>query len=58
MIYVYIVVLSIMKYGEPHFSVRAPNATYKREERFQAVRKLNMLYLLETKPDPDAKFVC
>jgi|TARA_R100000951_G_scaffold97754_1_gene87487 hypothetical protein len=57
MIYVYIVVLSIMKDGEPHFSVRAPNATYKTEERCQAVRELNMLYLLETKPDPDAKFV-
>jgi len=56
MIYVYIVVLSIMKDGEPHFSVRAPNATYKTEERCQAIREVNMLYLLETKPDPKAKF--
>jgi len=56
MIYVYIVVLSIMKDGEPNFSVRAPNATYTTEERCQAVRELNMLYLLETKPDPKAKF--
>ncbi len=57
MVYVYIVVLSMMKDGEPHFSVRAPNATYKTEERCQAVRELNMLYLLETKPDPSYKFV-
>ena len=57
MVYVYIVVLSMMKDGEPHFSVRAPNATYKTEERCQAVRELNMLYLLETKPDPSFVFV-
>ena len=58
MVYVYIVVLSMMKDGEPHFSVRAPNATYKTEERCQDVRELNMLYLLETKPDPSFEFVC
>lgn len=57
MVYVYIVVLSMMKDGEPHYSVRAPNATYKTEERCQAVRELNMLYLLQTKPDPSYKFV-
>lgn len=57
MVYVYIVVLSMMKDGEPHFSVRTPNATYKTEERCQAVRELNMLYLLQTKPDPSYKFV-
>ena len=57
MIYVYIVVLSMMKDGEPHFSVRAPNATYKTEERCQAVRELNMLYLLETKPEPSYTIV-
>ena len=57
MVYAYIVVLSMMKDGEPHFSVRAPNETYKTEERCQAVRELNMLYLLQTKPDPSYKFV-
>jgi len=56
MIYVYIVILSMMKDGEPHYSVRAPNATYKTEENCQAVRELNMLYLLETAPDPTAEF--
>ena len=56
MIYVYVVILSMWEDGIPVYSVRAPNAVYKTEERCQAVRELNMLYLLETSPSPAAEF--
>jgi len=46
MIYVYMVVLMLMKDGEPAFSVRAPNMTFTTEEKCQAVRELNMQHLL------------
>jgi len=52
MVYVYIVVLSMMKDGEPHFSVRAPNATYKTEERCQAVGSLICCTYLKPNPTP------
>lgn len=51
------VVLMLIKDGEATFSVRAPNMTFTTEERCQAVRELNMQYLLETKPEPDARFL-
>ena len=57
MIYVYVVVLMLMKDGEPAFSVRAPNAVYETEEKCQAIREFNMLYLYETRPDPNARFL-
>jgi hypothetical protein len=57
MIYVYMVVLMLIKDGEPSFSVRAPNMTFTTEEKCQAVRELNMQYLLDTKPVPDARFL-
>lgn len=56
MIYVYVVILSMWEDGVPVYSVRAPNAVYKTEEKCQAVRELNMLYLLETSPSPTAEF--
>ncbi len=57
MIYVYMVVLMLIKDGEATFSVRAPNMTFTTEEKCQAMRELNMQYLLETKPEPDARFL-
>lgn len=51
------VVLMLIKDGEVTFSVRAPNMTFTAEEKCQAVRELNMQYLLETKPEPDARFL-
>ena len=55
MIYVYVVILSLMKDGEQHFSVHTPNAVYRTEESCEAVRLVNMNFLLKGRPNSSAR---
>tara|TARA_R110000822_G_scaffold18919_3_gene62032 strand:- start:456 stop:680 length:225 start_codon:yes stop_codon:yes gene_type:complete len=55
MIYVYVIILSLMKDGVQHFSVHTPNAVYRTEEACEAFRLVNMNFLLKGRPNATAR---
>lgn len=59
MVWAYVVVMAMSTpvTSETEFIVQAPNMAFKNEEDCQKYRELNMLYLFQSRPTPNARAV-